>query len=425
MKKKVLILLAILAFLNTNSALAAEPIIQAIISPNPIVISPGNDGFIQLTLKNSGTVASSRIKISQVIYDPDIIIDRNWATDLGPLAQGDSVTYLFKFKVSEKASLGLHAITFYIDYSVDSTYKTITPNVIINVQQPSVLELTSVEPSSLSPGEKTNIKFTILNKGNSPITNLVFSWSSYNNVILPLGSGNRFFIPKIDANSYYSISTNVSVDSNAAAGIYPIIVNLQYTDSAGINQNATLVAGIEIGGETDFDVSLQEVTGNTVSLSIANIGINPAKSVIITIPRQEGILVSGATSIFLGDLNPGDYTTTTFQVFSTNFTRNVTQRIPNIENVSNRNVTQANLGLRQLLVEISYTDTSGSRRIVQKEVFISDLSQFQTKPRFATRNTTFITFNWLYVGIGIAGVIIILIFLNFLRGKKKWDLVTF
>lgn len=412
MRKSIIsISFAILILTMVNSALAAEPLIQATFSPNPIVTNPGNDGYIQLTLKNSGTVAASRIKISGVSLDPDIIPSGDWTGNLNPLGAGDSVTSLFKFKVSEKASLGLHTITFYIDYSVDSAlYRTINPNAIINVQLPSTLELTSVEPSSLRPGEKTNIVFTITNKGDSSVANVIFTWTSPSNTILPLGSGNRVVIPTIGANSYYNVSVEVSVSPSTTPGIYPLSTTIQYTDKSGTSQNISSIAGIEIGGETDFDVSLQESTAGSISLSVANIGVNPATSVAIRIPEQEGFLVTGATSVFLGDLNPGDYTIASFQLVS----RNITQRTPVTGNVSGiRNMTKENL----LTVEISYTDTSGFRQIVQKKVSVSGLGQMQLPTRFNQGGSSFRV--WLYVGIGVAGVVAVVVFFKFMRRKKK------
>jgi len=411
MKKNIVSISFVLSILvMANLALAAEPLIQASFSTNPIIVNPGNDGYVQLTLKNSGTAAASRIEISHVSSDPDIIPSGNWVGELNPLGAGDSTTSLFKFKVSEKASPGLHTLTFYIDYGVDSTSRSINPNAIINVQSPSALELTSIEPSSLRPGEKTNMTFTIANKGSNSIANVIFTWTSSGNTILPLGSGNRVVIPMVDANSYYDIPVEVSVSPSATPGVYSLSISIQYSDKSGANQSISSTAGIIIGGETDFDVSLQESTGNTVSLSVANIGVNPVTSVTIRIPEQERFSVTGVTSVFLGDLNPGDYTMASFQLTS----RNITQRIPTRGNVSEIiNMTEGNL----LKVEISYTDTTGSRQIVQKEVSVSGLGVAQFTANLRQRGGGLGT--WTYVAIGVIGVIAIVVFFKFVRRKKK------
>jgi len=400
----------LLILLMTNLALAAEPLVQATFSTNPVTINSGNDGYIQMTLKNTGTATAQSVKITLTSTDAGILVDPYRWVDIGALGAGESNSALFKFSVPKTTSPGLYRINFEINYCQDSNCRTINQFAIVNVQSPSILELTSIEPSSLSPGEKTDMIFTISNKGDSSVVNIIFTWTSSGNTILPLGSGNRVVIPMISPNSNYNISVEVSVSPSATTGIYPLSTTIQYSDKSGTNQNISSTAGIMIGGETDFDVSLQESTTNSVSLSVANIGVNPATSVAIRIPEQERFLVTGATSVFLADLNPGDYTMATFQLAS----RNITQTAQARGNISGiRNITEENL----LKVEISYTDTSGFRQISQKEVLVSGLggTQFttsvgQTGNRFGI---------WLYVGIGVVGVVAVVLFFKFIRRKKK------
>lgn len=409
-KQIVVVSFVFLILMMANSVLATDPLIQATFSTNPVTVSPGNDGYIQMTLKNSGTTASDRITIPYVSYDSDIIPSGNWVGELSPLGGGDSLTYLFKFKVSDRASLGLHTITFYINYGIDTTTRTITSNAIVNVQSASTLELTSIDPYSLKPGEKTNMVFTITNDGNSPVNNVIFTWTSSSNVVLPLGLGNRIVIPMIGANSQYNVSSEVFVSPSATPGVYPLSISIQYSDRSGTNQNISSTAGIEIGGGTDFDVNLQESTTSSISLSVANIGVNPATSLEVSIPTQDRFVVTGATSVFLGDLNSGEYTIATFQLAL----RNATQRTSTRTNVSETGtITGGNL----LTVEISYTDTSGFRQVIQKEVSVASLSTTQFSASTGQRSGFGI---WLYVGIGAVVIIAaVVIYFKFFRRKKK------
>ena len=397
---KILIFAMFLAtFYFLSLANAAEPIILASFSVYPSVIAPGNEGYIQLTLKNTGNAAANSVKISRVSFSPGIIPYGQWIMDLGALGVGDSSIALFKFAVSSDASAGLYAINFNIDYCQDSSCRTITPNAIINVQSPSALELLSISPSSLRPGEKTNLTFTIANKGKS-ISNLIFSWTSIKSEIFPLGSGNRVVIPVIDENSYYKITTEVLVSPSALPGISPLSISIQYQDKAGTNQTISLVAGIEISGETDFDVSVQESTATLTTLAITNIGTTTAYSTIVTIPQQENFRVIGASSSVIGNLNAGDYTLASFQI------------IP-VGNFTSRG--------KKLSVEISYTDSTGIRRIVQKEVEIGFLNATSIGMRTRTTQTQFQ--GWSnsiqYIVIGIAGIVCIIAFLKLRKWKRK------
>jgi len=410
------------------SAATTEPLVQATFSTNPTVTAPGNDGYIQLTLKNAGTVTASRIKISRVSFDSDIIPSGDWVSELSPLGAGDSVTSLFKFKVSETASSGLHVLTFYIDYGVDSISRTINPNAIVNVQSPSALELTSISPSSLRPGEKTNMTFTIANKGGSSIGNVVFTWTSSDNTLLPLGSDNRVVIPLIGANSYYDIQTQVSVNPSATAGVYPLSISIQYIDKSGANQTISSTAGIEVGGGTDFDVSIQDSTSGTTTLAIANIGANTAYSAIVSIPQQENFRASGTSTSVIGNLDAGDYTLVNFQIASTRAVTNIStnQGMNQPSTIQETNQTSTGRG-KNLIVEISYTDTLGVRRTIQKEVSQEGIS-LSIPGAFGSRTVSqssgigsVMSGNGglLYIIIGIVGITAIVVFLKFRKRLKR------
>jgi len=409
MKKLISIIFSILILIfsiNLSKAVVSEPIIQATLSVSPASIAPGNEGYVQLVLKNSGSDVATGIKISQISYDKSIVPSGSWVGDLSPLAPGDSAIYLFKFKVSENASPGLYTLTFYIEYSADSTTKTIRQNTIVSVQSVSALEVVSMSPNSLKAGEKVEMKFVIANKGNSPVNNVIFTWSSPGNFILPIGSGNRVLIPSIEGNSNYEIKTEVSVSPSASPGIYPLNILIQYTDKTGMNQTISSVAGIEISGETDFDVSMEEMTTNSLTLAIANTGAYTAYSVIVKIPQQSSLRVLGSSTSILGNLNAGDYTIATFQVSLANFT--------NIPSQTRENITRNITSERNLLVEISYTDALGIRRSVQKEVTLIPGALAGTARTLLTQRSQegILTSGIIYIVIGVVGIICIIAFLK-------------
>jgi hypothetical protein len=257
--------------------------------------------------------------------------------------------------------------------------------------------LISINPTSLKLGEKANITFTIANKGSSQINNVVFTWSSPNNAILPLGSDNRIIIPAINTNSFYEIPLEVSVSPNAVPGLYSLSISIQYQDKTGANQSISSVAGIEIGGETDFDVSVQESTSTLTTLAITNIGTTTAYSTVVRIPQQENFRVVGSSSSVLGNLNAGDYTLVSFQILPT------------------RNFTQGTG--RKLLVEIYYTDAVGIRRVVEKDVEIGLLSNTTfTRARTITQFQSPLSNGLLYIIIGIVGILCVILFLK----ARKW-----
>ncbi|MEM5766572.1 MAG: hypothetical protein QW423_02995 [Candidatus Aenigmatarchaeota archaeon] len=401
MKKKFfLITLAIIFILNFKNVYATEPIIQTTFSVYPSVVYPGNDGYIQLTLKNTGNTAVNQVKISKVSSEMPIKISTDWISELGGLGINDALTAVFKFSVLNITPPGLYNIKFQIDYCGDAICRTITPNLIINIHSPSTVQLLSISPSSLKPGERTNITFVISNSGNLEINNLIFIWSA-SNYILPVGYDNRVVVSSLPPNSLYQITREVAVSPSTTPSIYPITVIFQYTDKSGTNQTITSTAGIEISGETDFEVSVQETSSSSATLTIANIGINPAYSVLIRIPKQEGFVVSGAWSNILGNLNPGDYTFTTFQLMG----------LPNALNKT-----------RNLLVDIAYTDAMGLRRVMQKEVALGEMvftnKTLPTTRTYFMQRSSLANNATLYIIIGIIGMILVIVALKFFVFKR-------
>jgi hypothetical protein len=97
---------------------------------------------------------------------------------------------------------------------------------------------------------------------------------------------------------------------------------------------------------TDFDVVEQDVSGNTVTFGLSNIGENAASAVTFTIPKQDNFAVQGVSSNIIGNLNAGDFTLVSFTLRQTGSSD-------------------------KLLTKVYYTDTTGTRRDVNKTVEIS------------------------------------------------------
>jgi hypothetical protein len=161
-----------------------------------------------------------------------------------------------------------------------------------------------------------------------------------------------------------------------------------------------------------------EGSSGQVSLSIANIGANNADSVMVEIPNQQSFSTTGASSTILGNLNRGDYTTATFQIAS-RFQRNATaggfgQGLPTNQSL------EANQS-QGLLVRISYTDTTGQRQSIEKQVslpsgtFSSSSSTTTTTYSRSSQSSQGLT----YIVIGVAGIAAVVGFFLYRQRKKK------
>jgi len=171
----------------------------------------------------------------------------------------------------------------------------------------------------------------------------------------------------LDANenairSFGNISTEVvmdykvRIDKNAVEGINPL--KLQYSLDGNDYNAITKSFDIDIENSlTSFDAVIQDVSGSSVSIAIANVGKYAANSVVVRIPEQDDFAVSGTDGQMVGNLASGDYTVVGFtidrkEMFSQNRTRGTTD------------IPAYNVSSNELKFDIYYTDNIGERRVV-------------------------------------------------------------
>jgi hypothetical protein len=237
----------------------------------------------------------------------------------------------------------------------------------ISVKTRSSAEVIHIDKTTLVPGQEESLSFMINNVGNSPLRDLTFYWENGDGVILPVGSDNTRYIKYIDIGGSEEIDYRVIADSNAAAGLYKLDLHLTYEDAFNRSQRTiSTIAGVYVGGATDFDIAYSDSSGAQTSFTISNIGSNPANSVSVIMPQQPGWTITGSNTMIIGNLNKGDYTVASFNLQASNRTgqaRNATNPRANLTNDRNA-----------LTVEITYTDTMGRRQTVDKQVQMAQTS---------------------------------------------------
>jgi len=144
--------------------------------------------------------------------------------------------------------------------------------------------------------------------------------------------------------------------------------------------------------KTDFDVAVQDYSykTNTLSLAVSNIGKKDAKSVTISLPEQSNIEIFGSDKNIIGGIEANDYTIASFKI------------------------TPKQDG--PLVIKISYTDSIGIRREVEKAVIFKASSYNQiTNNTSGTGDYRAI----IYIAIGVIGIIIIFVLFRILKKRRK------
>jgi len=449
MKKINYVILSVLScfllFNTIGSEHASAAGLQVTFTTNPKIVAPGTNGYIQVNLRSTGVTIGS-IDITASSWDPTVVIPQgNWEVDVGSLDSSESYSVIFEFKIPSTATPGLYQVLFEI-YGGGYIKQT----AIIQVQDATVLDITSVSPTEISIGQATPIVFNLTNTGGVSLQNILFTWEDPNDLILPMGADNRITIPSIGAENYTEVPVVVIASSGISPGVYPLMILLQYYDQTGEKQTVNSTVGLQISGKTTFDIVLQTSTISTTTFAVVNTGANTASSVVVSIPQQLMYSTTGTSSTSVGNLDAGDYTLASFSLTSTtsNMSGNGTMQLPSFNRTgmnappSGGNFTGGRkmvmnqsffgTGGIALTVQIAYTDMFGIRQTIQKQVNLSSSSTSGFSSRSVTQGASG-NFpsgpssqsqssdsgnSLMYIVIGVVGIIVIVAVIQIGRKKK-------
>ncbi|MFH0961769.1 MAG: COG1361 S-layer family protein [archaeon] len=411
----------------------AYGIVVGLTSQTPDPAAAGQQAEIRLSIFNTGGKEIENLSVELVELYPIKLLEGTQAVQnigtlqgyQGTLSGEDAQIVKYRVLVDKDAPAGTYELNVRYSNKVLSGEQTLD----FSVSSKEGVEVSAIDKTLLIPGAETPITFTIKNVGSASLKNLVFSWQNSDGAILPLGSDNTKHISFLDVGESRNVSYLVLADSSASAGLYKLNLSISYDDSTQTSSQRTIstTAGIYVGGGTDFDVSISESSGESTSFSIANIGSNPAYSVSVRIPSQSGWSVTGSSSAMIGNLNTGDYTSTSFVLSSSRAASNFT-------GAPRGNFSSQTQG--SVKVEIAYTDTTGARQIVEKTVAaLSQASSSQTalssaadqfvpgvgfvgqRTRQQQQQSVFVKYMWPLIGSG-AAITLVVAYL-FYRAKKK------
>lgn len=379
--KKIIIVCLLVLVLSVGIVQAASQdtlaVSVSLINQNPDPAITANTVEVRFGVENRGGIDAQNFVVELLPQYPFSAVPGETYTDtiatLKAYQQGSDMEIVkFKVAVDKNAVAGEYPLKIRTYPSGQTSSATYSVN--ISVGSSASAESISIDKTQLIPGKEDTVTFTILNTGYAPLNDLTFTWENPDGVILPVGSDNRNYVKYIGVGESVKLPYKLMANSGAAAGLYELALTLTYYDSLG-NQQRTITssAGMYVGGGTDFDVAFSDSSSGTTAFTIANIGSNPATSVSVIIPEQPVWSASGSNSAIIGNLNKGDYTVVSFtlQQSALNQSRTSVPLSPSGRNSAtqfNRSQTGG------LIVRIQYTDTSGTRQTVEKEISMSQNS---------------------------------------------------
>ncbi|MFH1848573.1 MAG: COG1361 S-layer family protein [archaeon] len=379
MKKTFTLLILVLAITGMFSGLAhadasdTAVVLISLVNQDPDPAIAGDIVDVRIGIENTGGVAAENVMLEFVPQYPfTAVAGESNVKTVGTLRayQDDVDMKIVKFKarVDRDAAAGEYDLKLK-RYEQGKDGFGAVRSIPIEVKSRESAEVIHIDKTTLVPGKQTSLKFSIYNVGNAPLRELTFSWVNEDKIVLPVGSDNTKYVKYIAIGEQADLEYQVVADSNADAGLYELALQLTYDDPiSGTDKELNTIAGIYVGGGTDFDVAFSESSSGTTSFTIANIGSNPSFSVSVIVPEQSGWRVTGSNSMIIGNLNTGDYTVASFALQSAQ-TR---QMAPSQKNATDKEGSLAQRTNMQtsntLKIQIAYTDTMGKREVVEKEI---------------------------------------------------------
>ncbi|MCX6819563.1 MAG: hypothetical protein NT129_06225, partial [Candidatus Aenigmarchaeota archaeon] len=255
------------------------------------------------------------LKIKSIKIDSPIIMKSTLYQDsLGSLGPTKATSATIRFDVPLGTQTGFYTMELLVEAcEASGSCSNFVHNSVVTVQSTSDLEIVSVEPTELTAGETANLEFTLMNHGDSALSNAVLSWADSKGNILPLGSDNRKFVSSIAGNDKVKVPVSIVVNPDATPGIYLLDVNIKYDDKTGNENIVSSSVGLKITGDFNFiattesqDIITPGTTGN-VNIKIANAGSQNAALMIIKILNSE--LEVMPSLIYVGKVKSDDYDT--------------------------------------------------------------------------------------------------------------------
>lgn len=421
MNGPILFSIAIMVFGMSNVSGASNSlVVTSNISDN--ILLPGDESFLIINIENIASSDVPTIYITLQEVDPPLIIKGlGEPRYIDVLKANSEIEIVYRITIPEDTPAGKYLARFKVnEFRPEHEKEVIIHNAIIEVTGSSNLVISSVKPSSISPGQKAELSYTIENMGNAELKNIEVDWNSTSNVLLPLEKDSKTIIAKLSPGETREISIPVVAKSSVDPDIYSLTFTSRYYLN-GKKETSKSAVGLVVGGTTDFGVTAQESSTGSIAVTVANIGLTPAYSVSVKI---------GPSEAFIGNIDAGDYSIANIIVPSS-ATNGSTAGMPGNQNNGSfagqptqemREAIQqreggssipggfagrSRMSQDSMNVQIQYTDTLGERHTVTKEVSVTQSAQSTrqmstgTSPNGSGSGNN----NILYAGLGIVALV--------------------
>lgn len=186
----------------------------------------------------------------------------------------------------------------------------------------SLIAISSIEPESIVPGQKTEVEFTFKNPTSTVIREITIKPKFTDTPFTPVNSIAERRISSLKPFEETTLSYELIADPSYASKPYKIPIFIEYNDHNGRFTNKSDIIGLLIKPDINYLLGVEETEiyskGNVgkLILSISNNGFSDMKFVSLKIIDSKDYNVIGNKEVYLGNLDSDDFETAEFKIKS-------------------------------------------------------------------------------------------------------------
>ena len=239
---------------NDEEVKAGEPVLNLSTSDNYIVLKPDTEDSLSVTIKNTGEVAATDVKVNVISgLDAALGLTKAFTSDsleVGTIKAGEEKTVDVPIRVAASFAAGLHEIQMTASYkdskNNEKTSSTMTMYVKgeSKVKDPSKsgVSIGNVAQSPANPkaGEKVTVSFDVVNEGSAAISNVKVAGTGLSSSgFEPVSSEPYKKVGTIKAGSKSRVSMTFKVGKDISSGFNVLNISCEYTDADGMTGTET------------------------------------------------------------------------------------------------------------------------------------------------------------------------------------------
>lgn len=178
----------------------------------------------------------------------------------------------------------------------------------------------SVSPSTVEPGKTASVRVSLENNFDEQIDNVQVAVDLTNVPIAPKSSSS-VFVEKIKSDKSDDFEFDISVNSDAEAGVYKFPVLIKYEFNNKTIQEGSLVS-LTVNAKPILDLStdgfLLANQKGTLTIKITNLGLAKARFLEANLGDSSGYQILSSKKNYIGDLNSNDFDSVSVSVFARN-----------------------------------------------------------------------------------------------------------